>query len=100
MHLTEEQQAALPDLVILAMAGFALLKTDKSASEWTHPAIAAFRPDVEETLLRRELARLEGVIDRAEMWSDPTPLYPRRDDLERRIAAMEAMRQAQRGKEE
>ena len=52
--LTDEQLSHLPDLVVLALAGFALLKNDKSASEWSHPAIAAFKPLVEEELNARK----------------------------------------------
>ncbi len=59
--MTEEQRRLLPDLVALAMVGFALLKSDKGASEWSHPAIAAFREDVEPVLEKRRAdARAEA----------------------------------------
>lgn len=58
--MTEDQKAHLPDLVSLAMVGFALLKSDGSASEWTHPAIAAFRSDVEPILNARRAAAMEA----------------------------------------
>lgn len=59
MQLTEEQIGHLPDLVTLALIGFSLLKADKSASEWSHPAIAAFKPLVHDTLTQRRERNLE-----------------------------------------
>jgi len=66
--MTKEQRAALPDLVSLAMVGFALLKADKGASEWSHPAIAAFRADVEPILDAR---RAKAMDDAAQKWGIP-----------------------------
>ncbi len=52
-ELTDEQLSHLPDLVVLALVGFALLKRNSEKSEWSHPAIAAFKPLVEEKLNAR-----------------------------------------------
>ena len=54
MRLSKLQRKALPDLVTLAMVGFAILKADKSASEWSHPAIALFKDEVEPALEKRK----------------------------------------------
>ena len=53
-ELTDEQLSHLPDLIVFALAGFALLKRDPGRSEWSHPAIAAFKPLVEEKLNARK----------------------------------------------
>ena len=60
--MTAQQRAVLPDLVALAMVGFSLLKADKSASEWSHPAIAAFRADVEPVLDARRDAAMANAV--------------------------------------
>jgi len=59
MQLNEEQIRHLPDLVTFALIGFALMKADKSQSEWDHPALAAFKPTVIDTLEERRQLNLE-----------------------------------------
>lgn len=66
--VTPDQRKHLPDLVSLAMVGFALLKSDRRGSEWSHPAIAAFRVDVEQTLNERRAAALQ---EAARKWGQP-----------------------------
>lgn len=60
MKLSRKQVDLLPDLVALALVGFSLVKADKGASEWSHPALAAFKDAVELEFARRELKRLQS----------------------------------------
>lgn len=59
VHLDRMQEKLLPDLVSLAMVGYALLKADPSMPERAHPAVAAFWPLVAEELEERRRKRVE-----------------------------------------
>ena len=51
--LTPAQVEALPDLVLLAMIGFSLIKASPSVKDTDHPAIKTFYPSVSAVLKAR-----------------------------------------------